>query len=314
MADQYKYDYIVLEKDANAASYDRSWKIGAHHASVIAKFNTRLAEVAVLDTQDFGKVVLLDGEIQSSQADQAFYHQALCRPARLIAEGEIKRVLVLGGGELCTIKEVLQWPNIEHVDMVDYDQTFVEFAKRRLRDWHGDSYKDPRVKIHYADAWAWTAGAATERQLYDSIVVDLTDLSLDNDVWSKEIDRWSILMENLVRLLRPNGSMTVYTGMWIPWKGDAMRAAYGNMKAVLRRNGRKEVLQPYRVLVPSFGCGEAFFLAIGAKSIKRAITDGNWAAAEFPVIHGADMAFGPEEALRAVTWGSADDSDWKLPE
>ncbi len=312
MTDQYKYDYIVLEKDANMASYDRSWKIGAHHASVVAKFNTRLADVAVLDTKDFGKVVLLDGEIQSTEADQAFYHQALCRPTRVIAEGEIKNVLVLGGGELCTIKEVLSWPGVEHIDMVDYDQTFVEFAKRRLRDWHGDSYKDPRVKIHHADAWAWTG--APERQLYDSIVVDLTDLSLDNDIWPKEIDRWSILMENLVRLLRPNGSMTVYTGMWIPWKGAAMRAAYGNLKAVLLRNGRKEVLQPYRVLVPSFGCGEAFFLAIGAKSIKKAITDGTWAAAEFPVIHGADMIFGPEEALRSVTWGSADDSDWKLSE
>lgn len=313
MADQYKYDYIVLEKDANEASYDRSWKIGSHHAAVLAKFNTRIAEVAVLDTQDFGKVVLLDGEIQSSQADQAFYHQALCRPARVIAEGEIKRVLVLGGGELCTIKEVLGWPDVEHVDMVDYDQTFVEFAKRRLRDWHGDSYKDPRVKIHHADAWSWT-GAAADKPKYDSIVVDLTDLSLDNDVWPKEIDRWSILMENLVRLLRPNGSMTVYTGMWIPWKGAAMRAAFGTLKTIMRSNGRKEVLQPYRVLVPSFGCGEAFFLAIGAKSIKKSITDGRWAAAEFPVIHGADMVFGPEEALRAVSWGSADDSDWRLPE
>ncbi len=309
-ADQYKYDFIVLENDANSASYDRSWKIGPHHASVIAKFSTRLAEVAVLDTQDFGKVVLLDGEIQSSEADQAFYHQALCRPARVIASGEIKRVLVLGGGELCTIKEVLSWPDVEHVDMVDYDQTFVEFAKRRLRDWHADSYKDPRVKIHYEDAWAFTGSS---KATYDSIVVDLTDLSLDNDIWPKELLRWETLMENLVRLLRPNGSMTVYTGMWIPWKGAAMRAAFGTMKGILRRNGRKEILQPYRVMVPSFGCGEAFFLAIGAQSIKKAVTDGAWTAAEFPVIHGADMAFGPEEALRSVTWGSSDDSDWSLP-
>ncbi len=310
MGDLYKYDAVILEKDSNNSSYDRSWKIGPHHASIIAKFNTRCAEVCVLETQDFGKVVLLDGEIQSTSADQKFYHQALCRPARVIAQGDIKRVLVLGGGELCTIKHVLEWPDVEHVTMVDYDQTFVEFAKRRLRDWHGDSYKDPRVNIIFADAWSFTASSPPENKLYDSIVVDLTDISLDSDKWPKEVDRWETLMENLVRWLRPNGSMTVYTGMYIPWKSEAMTAAYGTMKGILRRNGRKEVLQPYKVLVPSFGCGEAFFLSVGPQTIKQAIDSGKWRAVEFPAGTGCEMMFGETEALRSVIWGSDADSDW----
>jgi spermidine synthase len=310
MSDQYKYDYVILEKDSNNFSYDRSWKIGSHHASIVAKFNTSCAEVCVLETQDFGKVVLLDGEIQSTAADQKFYHQALCRPARVIAEGDIKRVLVLGGGELCTIKHVLEWPHVEKVDMVDYDKTFVEFAKRRLRDWHGDSYKDPRVNLIFADAWSYTAGSPPDNILYDSIIVDLTDVPLDADEWPKFIDRWEILMENLVRWLRPSGSMTVYAGMYIPWKSSAMTAAYGTMKGILRRNGRKEVVQPYRTLVPSFGCGEAFFLSIGSRTIKQAIDDGIWRQAEFPAGVGAEQMFGEAEGMRAVIWGSDADSDW----
>jgi spermidine synthase len=106
-SETYKYDSVILEQDANINSYDRSWKIGPHHSSLIANFKTRVAQVTVMETPDFGKVVLIDGEIQSSAADQKFYHQALCRPALAACQGDPKRVLVLGGGELCTIKEVL---------------------------------------------------------------------------------------------------------------------------------------------------------------------------------------------------------------
>ena len=308
-SDQYKYDAVILEKDSNAASYDRSWKIGSHHASIIAKFSTRHADVCVLETQDFGKVVLLDGEIQSTTADQKFYHQALCRPARVIADGEIKKVLVLGGGELCTIKQILEWPDVEQIDMVDYDQTFVEFAKRRLKDWHADSYKDPRVNLIFADAWTFTATSTTQ---YDSIVVDLTDIPLDAEEWPKYLIRWETLMGNLIKLLRPGGSMCVYAGMYIPWKSDAMTAAYGTMKGLLRRNGRREVIQPYRVLVSSFGCGESFFLSIGARTIKQAVDGGQWRAAEFPTGVGAEQMFGEQDALRSVIWGSDADSDWNF--
>lgn len=307
MSDLYKYDSVILEKDSNSFSYDRSWKIGSHHASIVSKFNTRHAEVCVLETQDFGKVVLLDGEIQSTTADQKFYHQALCRPARVIASGEIKKVLVLGGGELCTIKQVLEWPDVEKVDMIDYDQTFVEFAKRRLKDWHADSYKDPRVNLIYADAWTFTANSTTQ---YDSIIVDLTDVPLDAEEWPQYLIRWETLMNNLIKLLRPGGSMSIYTGMYIPWKSDAMTAAYGTMKGLLRRNGRREVIQPYRVLIPSFGCGEAFFLSIGSRTIKQAIDEGIWRSAELPVGVGAEQIFGEQEALRSVIWGSDADSDW----
>ncbi len=298
MADQYKYDYIVLEKDANEASYDRSWKIGAHHASVVAKFNTHLAEVAVLDTLDFGKVVLLDGEIQSSQADQAFYHQALCRPALAACQGDPKRVLVLGGGELCTIKEVLAWPQVEHVDMVDYDQTFVEFAKRRLRDWHDDSYKDPRVTINIADAWSWTY-ARKGGELYDSIIIDLTDLSLDAD--SAEMTHWENLIENCLHLLRPGGSMSMYVGMYIPWKNETMISAYLAVQQLLLSNGRSEVVQPYKIFVPSFASGEAFFLRICEPASLQI---------PLPVGPSNEWHFGQKEMEHAISFGS----DWLVPD
>ena len=317
-SETYKYDSVILEQDANIRSYDRSWKIGPHHTSIVANFRTRVAQVTVMETPDFGKVVLLDGEIQSSAADQKFYHQALCRPALAACSGDSpKKVLVLGGGELCTIKEVLEWPGVESVDMVDYDQTFVEFAKRRLKDWHDDSYKDPRVNIHYADAWAWTYsrtnssgfGALSQiedlartyerRSQYDSIIIDLTDLSLDAE--TAEMIHWTNLIENCIRLLRPNGSISMYVGMYVPWKNDTMLSAYLGIKQILLANDRSEVVQPYKVFVPSFASGEAFFLRIGsAESLQN----------ELPVGPVGEWHFGQKEMMHSISFGS----DWVVPD
>jgi spermidine synthase len=293
-SETYKYDSVILEQDANIHSYDRSWKIGPHHSSLIANFSTRVAQVTVMETPDFGKVVLIDGEIQSSAADQKFYHQALCRPALTACQGEPKRVLVLGGGELCTIKEVLAWPSVTHVDMVDYDQTFVEFAKRRLKEWHDDSYKDPRVTINIADAWSWTY-ARKGGELYDSIIIDLTDLSLDAD--SGEMTHWENLIENCLHLLRPGGSMSMYVGMYIPWKNETMISAYLAVQHLLLSNGRSEVVQPYKVFVPSFASGEAFFLRICEP-----------AALQNPLPLGppGEWHFGQKEMEHSISFGS----DW----
>jgi len=298
-SETYKYDSVILEQDANIRSYDRSWKIGPHHSSVVANFRTRLAQVTVMETPDFGKVVLLDGEIQSSAADQKFYHQALCRPALAACSDEVKRVLVLGGGELCTIKEVLSWPGVESVDMVDYDQTFVEFAKRRLKDWHEDSYKDPRVKLHFADAWSWTYQARVIEEHYDSIIIDLTDLSLEAE--TVEMTHWTNLIENCLQLLRPGGSMSMYVGMYIPWKNETMMSAYLAVKQILLSNGRSEVVQPYKVFVPSFASGEAFFLRIAPEENLQH---------DLPVEASNQWYFGPQEMKNAISFGS----DWLVPD
>jgi spermidine synthase len=290
----FKHTDVYSETDSNSQSYSREWKIGGQYSSVVGKFVTRCAEVCVLDTPDFGKVVLIDEEIQSTAVDQEFYHQALTRPALICTDGKpAKRVLILGGGELCTLKEILTWPHVEHVDMVDYDQTFVEFAKRRLRDWHNDCYKDERAHIYHTDAWAWTRDYEGEK--YDSIILDLTDLSLDADKWPKEIVRWTTLVENCIRILRPNGTMSMYTGMYIPWKANAMKAAFKAMKDVLRSNERSEKLEAYKVLIPSFGCGESFFLLVSPQSMQDSIDGRQW-------IPFANSKFNHKEAMRSIIW------------
>ncbi len=293
------------ERDANEASYKRVWNLDDRSA---VRINTKCGAVQIIDTPDFGKAVFIDGEIQSTEADQEFYHQALCRPALATLNGKAKRVLVLGGGELCTLRQVLSWPDVEHVDMVDYDQMFVELCKRRLRSWHGDAHLDPRAHIHHEDAWAWTAAAT---QQYDSIIVDLTDLPLGAS--DDEIIHWGNLMRNCLRLLRPFGSMTAYVGMFIPNRWQTMHAAYITFTEAMNDTERHEIVQPYRVHVPSFGGGEAFFLQMGSSSIKDAIDGRVWRRPPFTVTGADGWNFDEIAAKRSIMWSDEVPYQWCLP-
>jgi spermidine synthase len=300
---QQPLDYIEL--DANAASYKRVWNLEDRSA---VRINTKCGAAQIIDTPDFGQVVFIDGEIQSTAADQAFYHQALCRPALATLNGKAKRILILGGGELCTLRQVLSWPDVEHVDMVDYDQMFVEVCKRRLKSWHGDAHLDPRAHIYHEDAWTWTA---QPREQYDSIIVDLTDLPLESS--DAEIIHWSKLMDNVMKLLRQYGSMTVYVGMYYPNRMQTLHSAYLTFLEAMRYNGRSETVQPYRVHVPSFGGGEAFFLHMGSCSIKDAIDGRVWRRAPFNVAPADGWHFDEIAAKRSILWGDEVPFEWCLP-
>ncbi|HTD33959.1 MAG TPA: hypothetical protein VK665_09885 [Candidatus Elarobacter sp.] len=92
---------------------------------------TPFQSVAVLRTPVFGKLLVLDGDTQSSQADEKIYHETLVHPA-MAAAGERSEVLILGGGEGATLREVLRDPSVRRCTMVDIDGQVVELSKRYL--------------------------------------------------------------------------------------------------------------------------------------------------------------------------------------
>lgn len=139
---------------------------------VLAEGRSTFQDYLVVDTEAFGRVLLLDGQIQSCELDEAVYHESLVGPA-MVAHPEPRRIAVLGGGEGAILREVLRHPSVESVVMVDIDGEVVEACKASLEPFHRGAFDDPRVALHAADARAWLEerrGAA-----FDVVVVDLTE-------------------------------------------------------------------------------------------------------------------------------------------
>ena len=100
----------------------------------------------------YGKALILDGKWQSCTADEFLYHESLVHPP-MILHNSPRKVLVLGGSEGETIREVLRWKTVEQVVMVDIDGEVVEACKKYLPEMHQNSFQDPLVELIINDAY-----------------------------------------------------------------------------------------------------------------------------------------------------------------
>jgi spermidine synthase len=144
-----------------------------HHAieEVYYSGRSEFQQIAVVRSPVFGKMLILDGDTQSSQADERIYHEALVHPA-LAGAADRREVLILGGGEGATLREVLRSPDVERATMVDIDPLVVELAKTHLPEWSNGAFDDPRARVIVGDALEFMR-ANPER--YGVILSDLTE-------------------------------------------------------------------------------------------------------------------------------------------
>ena len=119
----------------------------------------------------YGKALILDGKWQSCTADEFLYHESLVHPP-MILHNSPRKVLVLGGSEGATIREVLRWKTVEQVVMVDIDEEVVEACKKYLPEMHQNSFEDPRVELIIDDAQNFLDSS---NETWDVIISDLTD-------------------------------------------------------------------------------------------------------------------------------------------
>ncbi|HZO95419.1 MAG TPA: hypothetical protein VFB22_16845 [Candidatus Baltobacteraceae bacterium] len=132
---------------------------------------TAFQSVAVLRTAVFGKMLVLDGDTQSSQADEKIYHETLVHPA-MAAVDDRAEVLILGGGEGATLREILRDPSVRRCTMVDIDGDVVDLSKRYLSEWSAGAFEDPRARVVIGDALRFLKDDGAR---YGAIVSDLTE-------------------------------------------------------------------------------------------------------------------------------------------
>ncbi len=127
-------------------------------------------------TQGGSLRLYLDGNLQFDAADEHRYHEALVHPP-LAAAANRRRVLVLGGGDGLALREILRYPELEAVTLVDLDPAVTALARRNpwLQRLGAHSFEDPRVTLVHDDALVWLANRGPEAEPFDAIIVDFPD-------------------------------------------------------------------------------------------------------------------------------------------
>jgi spermidine synthase len=132
---------------------------------------TKYQMVEIIDTEFYGRCLVLDGKIQSSQYDEYIYHETLIQPA-LTLHPAPKSAMIVGGGEGAVLREILRHPTIEEIVMVDIDREVVELCKHYLPEWHQGAFEHAKVKVHYMDARKYLKKTDEE---FDIIFMDLPE-------------------------------------------------------------------------------------------------------------------------------------------
>ena len=146
-------------------------RFGLKVTSVLYSEQSEHQKIEVLDTVQFGRVLVLDGVFMTSESDEHFYHEMLAQPAMTTAPA-IRRVLLIGGGDGGTIREVLRHPEVERLTVVEIDGQVVEVS-RKLLPAIGTAWDDPRLELIIGDGVAYARDSEVEP--YDVILLDGCD-------------------------------------------------------------------------------------------------------------------------------------------
>ena len=128
-------------------------------------------KIEVIDTVGFGRVLIIDNVFMTSEYDEFLYHEMLTHPA-LTTAPSIERVLVIGGGDGGTVREVLRHPDVKECVMVEIDEMVVDASKEYLPG-IGTAWDDPRLDVRFIDAIDYM-NKSTDAS-YDVILLDGTD-------------------------------------------------------------------------------------------------------------------------------------------
>lgn len=151
------------------------WRCQLRMDRVLARTRTDFQDILLFENPVYGRVLALDGVVQTTEADEFIYHEMLVH-VPLLAHGAARRVLIVGGGDGGALEEVLKHPDVAAVTMVEIDPGVVAFCREHLRAICGDAFDDPRTGLVIEDAAAWMARAAAGGvEPYDIILQDSTD-------------------------------------------------------------------------------------------------------------------------------------------
>ena len=215
---------------------------------------TGFQDVVIAESPTYGRVLFLDGELQSASADEAIYHEHLVHPV-LSAYSDIpnKKVLVVGGGEGATVREVLRWSasSVVSVDWVDIDGDLVNLCRQHLGWGLPSVYEDSRLTFYPMDINKFLDRVGTP--VYDVIILDLPDPDVDELILdNSQSDRLYGTKFNarILSHLSGNGGLVSHCGPIRPGTDEKVCRSGLHWLRTTLFDGMH--LAPYHVCIPSF--------------------------------------------------------------
>lgn len=153
--------------------------------AILEDEQTPYQHLQVLETEFFGKALILDDIIQLTERDNAGYHEMITH-IPMLAQGAPRRVLIVGGGDGGSLQQVLKHSSVEEAVVCELDRRVVEVSRKYFTQF-GDPWSDPRAHLVIQDAFTFLEGG---REKFDVIISDTTDpIGMAERLFSEEFYR-----------------------------------------------------------------------------------------------------------------------------
>jgi spermidine synthase len=202
---------------------------------------TEFQTVEVMQTGSFGWCLVLDNKVQSADADEFIYHEAIVHPA-MISHPNPRSVFIGGGGEGAVAREVLKYSDVELVTMVDIDREVVDLSRKYLPQRHQGAFDDERLQVITADARKYLQETTSS---FDVVILDLADPVEEGPAYLLYTKKF---YQEVLERLTPQGVVVVQAG-------NCNAILYSEVFTVIC-NTMKTVfpsIHPYYCSVPAFG-------------------------------------------------------------
>lgn len=152
-------------------TFDDQTRLGLRVEKTLFSGQSDYQKIEVIETVGFGRVLVIDNVFMTSEYDEFLYHEMLAHPA-LTTAPRIERVLVIGGGDGGTVREVLRHPDVKECLMIEIDELVVDVSKEYLPG-IGTAWDDPRLDLRFIDGIDYVKTSKDEK--FDVILLDGTD-------------------------------------------------------------------------------------------------------------------------------------------
>jgi spermidine synthase len=206
---------------------------------VLLETQSPFQTIQVAESKPYGRMLILDGVVQTTDRDEFVYHEMIAH-VPLCYHPNPEKVLVIGGGDGGTVREILQHPCVKEVTLCEIDGKVVDVSKQFFPQ-HTIGLSDPRVRVHIADGIAYMN--ELEPASLDVLIVDSSDpIGPGEGLFTADFYRAA------AKALRPNGILVAQTeSPWLP--ASILQRIYGNIRAGF------QTVRPYTGPVPTYQRG-----------------------------------------------------------
>lgn len=226
-------------------------KIDYRIKEVLYSKRSPIQHIMILDSYDFGRMLVLDGVVQTTSLDGYIYNEMLSH-IPLITHPNPKKVLIIGGGDCGVARETSKYTGIEQIDMVEIDELVVKACKKHLPKVSGN-LSDPRVNFLFKDGIAFVK--EQKDCSYDVIIVD----SSDPVGPAQQLFELNFYRE-LHRILKEDGVMACQSESPIVYV-DIMKNTYERIKSLF------PITKLYTAVVPTYP-GGLWSFTLGSKKYE----------------------------------------------